>query len=70
MNFVKVVFRFANISSTSTLSCQSLMFDQALETLLLRSPTEATPFLSSIVQIGNQFIKYDPVSYEFITLYG
>lgn len=46
------------------------MFDQALETLLLRSPTEATPFLSSIVQIGSQFIKYDPVSYEFITLYG
>ncbi|KAG2745509.1 TIP120-domain-containing protein [Suillus brevipes Sb2] len=33
---------------------------QALETLLLRSLTEAAPFLSSIVQIGNQFIKYDP----------
>jgi cullin-associated NEDD8-dissociated protein 1 len=42
------------------------MFDQALETLVLRSSAEATPFLSSIVQIGNQFIKYDPVSHEFI----
>ncbi|OAX40483.1 TIP120-domain-containing protein [Rhizopogon vinicolor AM-OR11-026] len=33
---------------------------QAFETLVLRSPTEAAPFLNSIVQIGNQFIKYDP----------
>jgi cullin-associated NEDD8-dissociated protein 1 len=45
------------------------MFDQALETLLLRSLTEAAPFLNSIVQIGNQFIKYDPVSYEFKFVY-
>ncbi|KIJ68853.1 hypothetical protein HYDPIDRAFT_82664 [Hydnomerulius pinastri MD-312] len=33
---------------------------QALETLLLRSPSEATPFVNPIVQIGNQYIKYDP----------
>ncbi|KAG2142690.1 armadillo-type protein [Suillus cothurnatus] len=33
---------------------------QALETLLLRCLIEATPFLSSIIQIGSQFIKYDP----------
>ncbi|KAH7884046.1 armadillo-type protein [Phlebopus sp. FC_14] len=33
---------------------------QALETLLLRSPGEATPFLSSVIQVGNQYIKYDP----------
>ncbi|KAG1837537.1 hypothetical protein C8R48DRAFT_751631 [Suillus tomentosus] len=32
---------------------------QALETLLLRSLTETAPFLSSIVQIRNQFIRYD-----------
>ena len=34
---------------------------QALETLLLRSPAEATPFVSSTIQIGMQYIKYDPV---------
>lgn len=34
---------------------------QALEALLLRCPTEITPYLSSITQAGNQFIKYDPV---------
>ena len=34
---------------------------QALEALLLRCPTEITPYLSSIIQAGNQFIKYDPV---------
>ncbi|KAF9229840.1 TIP120-domain-containing protein [Gyrodon lividus] len=33
---------------------------QALETLLLRSPGEATSFLNSIVQVGVQYIKYDP----------
>ncbi|KAI6021197.1 armadillo-type protein [Pisolithus marmoratus] len=33
---------------------------QALETLLLRSSAEATPFLSSITQTGIQYIKYDP----------
>ncbi|KAI6044307.1 ARM repeat-containing protein [Pisolithus marmoratus] len=32
---------------------------QALETLLLRSSAEATPFLSSIIQTGIQYIKYD-----------
>ncbi|KAI6142115.1 armadillo-type protein [Pisolithus tinctorius] len=33
---------------------------QALETLLLRSSAEATPFLPSIIQTGIQYIKYDP----------
>ncbi|KAG6884973.1 hypothetical protein C0992_005551, partial [Termitomyces sp. T32_za158] len=33
---------------------------QALETILLRCPTETTPYLDAIVQVGNQFIKYDP----------
>ncbi|KZT24708.1 TIP120-domain-containing protein [Neolentinus lepideus HHB14362 ss-1] len=33
---------------------------QALETLVLRCPQEMTPFLNSVVQIGNQYIKYDP----------
>lgn len=36
---------------------------QALEALALRLPTEVTPYLGEIVQIGLQFIKYDPVSY-------
>ena len=38
---------------------------QALEVLLLRCPSEITPYLSSIIQVGNQFIKYDPVRYRF-----
>ncbi|KAG8220729.1 armadillo-type protein [Butyriboletus roseoflavus] len=33
---------------------------QALEALLLRSPGEATPFVDSMVQVGIQYIKYDP----------
>ncbi|KAK2459779.1 hypothetical protein APHAL10511_008211 [Amanita phalloides] len=33
---------------------------QALETLLLKCPNEITPYLGQIVQVGNQFIKYDP----------
>ncbi|KAH9911655.1 TIP120-domain-containing protein [Fomitopsis serialis] len=33
---------------------------QALEALVLRCPTEITPFLSSIIHVGTQFIKYDP----------
>ncbi|KAI8983266.1 ARM repeat-containing protein [Trametes punicea] len=33
---------------------------QALEALVLRCPTEITPFLSAIIQVGNQYIKYDP----------
>ena len=36
---------------------------KALETLLLRSPGEATPFVDSMVQAGVQYIKYDPVSW-------
>ncbi|KAJ7596512.1 armadillo-type protein [Mycena floridula] len=33
---------------------------QALESLVLRCPSEITPYLSSIIQIGIQFIKFDP----------
>ncbi|KAJ6584561.1 armadillo-type protein [Mycena capillaripes] len=33
---------------------------QALEALLLRCPTEITPYVGPIVQAGNQYIKYDP----------
>ncbi|KZT08972.1 TIP120-domain-containing protein [Laetiporus sulphureus 93-53] len=33
---------------------------QALEALVLRCPTEVTPFLPQIIQVGNHFIKYDP----------
>lgn len=33
---------------------------QALESLLLRCPVEITNYLPSIVQIGTQYIKYDP----------
>ncbi|KAH9850563.1 ARM repeat-containing protein [Lenzites betulinus] len=33
---------------------------QALEALVLRCPSEITPFLSSIIRLGNQHIKYDP----------
>ncbi|THH17136.1 hypothetical protein EW146_g3609 [Bondarzewia mesenterica] len=33
---------------------------QALEALVLKCPTEVTPFLAQIVQTGNQYIKYDP----------
>ncbi|KAJ3884765.1 armadillo-type protein, partial [Lentinula edodes] len=35
---------------------------QALEILLLRCPAEIAPYVPSIVQVGNQYIKYDPVS--------
>ncbi|KAJ7366442.1 armadillo-type protein [Mycena albidolilacea] len=33
---------------------------QALEALLLRCPTEITPYVAPITQAGTQFIKYDP----------
>ncbi|KAJ7037768.1 armadillo-type protein [Mycena alexandri] len=33
---------------------------QALEALLLRCPTEITPYVGPIVQAGSQYIKYDP----------
>ena len=36
---------------------------QALETLLLRSPAEATSFISSTIQAGMQYIKYDLVRF-------
>jgi len=34
---------------------------QALETLVLRCPTDIDIYLPTIVEIGNKFIKYDPV---------
>jgi cullin-associated NEDD8-dissociated protein 1 len=36
---------------------------QALEAIVLRCPAEVVPFLSPIIQAGNQFIKYDPVRF-------
>ncbi|KAJ6521352.1 armadillo-type protein [Mycena vulgaris] len=33
---------------------------QALEALLLRCPTEITPYVGPIMQAGSQYIKYDP----------
>ena len=35
---------------------------QALEALVLKCPAEITQFLTSVIQAGTQFIKYDPVS--------
>lgn len=34
---------------------------QALEALVLRCPAEIDPYLPSIVEIGNKYIKFDPV---------
>ncbi|EEB96154.1 hypothetical protein MPER_04759, partial [Moniliophthora perniciosa FA553] len=34
---------------------------QALEVLLLRCPSEITSYLPNIIQVGNRFIKYDPL---------
>jgi cullin-associated NEDD8-dissociated protein 1 len=39
---------------------------QALETLVLRCQTEITTFLNSIMQVGCQFIKYDPVGLMYL----
>ncbi|TBU30790.1 TIP120-domain-containing protein [Dichomitus squalens] len=33
---------------------------QALEAVVLRCPSEVTPYLKSVIQVGNQYIKYDP----------
>lgn len=33
---------------------------QALDALVLKCPTEITPFLGNVIQCGTQFIKYDP----------
>jgi cullin-associated NEDD8-dissociated protein 1 len=41
---------------------------QALEALVLKCPTEITPFLTNIIQAGTQFIKYDPVCFLVDTL--
>ena len=42
-------------------NCMAHAVFQALETLLLRSSAEATPFVPPIIQTGMQYIKYDPV---------
>jgi len=34
---------------------------QALEALILRCPTETDPYLPTIVEAGNKYIKHDPV---------
>ncbi|TFY80959.1 hypothetical protein EWM64_g3046 [Hericium alpestre] len=33
---------------------------QALEALVLKCPTEIAPFLPAIIQVANQYVKYDP----------
>lgn len=35
---------------------------QALEALVLRCPAETDPYLANVVEAGNRYIKYDPVS--------
>lgn len=35
---------------------------QALESFLVRCPSEITPFTTAIVQAALKYIKYDPVS--------
>ena len=39
---------------------------QALEAVVLRCPGEITSFLGPIIQVGNQYIKYDPVRIQYI----
>jgi hypothetical protein len=35
---------------------------KALESIVLRMPSEVTPFLGTIIQVGTKYIKFDPVS--------
>jgi cullin-associated NEDD8-dissociated protein 1 len=35
---------------------------KALESIVLRMPTEVTPFLGTIIQVATKYIKFDPVS--------
>jgi cullin-associated NEDD8-dissociated protein 1 len=35
---------------------------KALESIVLRMPSEVAPFLGTIIQVGTKFIKFDPVS--------
>jgi cullin-associated NEDD8-dissociated protein 1 len=35
---------------------------KALESIVLRMPAEATPFLAVIIQVATRYIKFDPVS--------
>jgi cullin-associated NEDD8-dissociated protein 1 len=35
---------------------------KALESIVLRMPSEITPFLGTIIQVGTKYIKFDPVS--------
>ena len=35
---------------------------KALESVVLRMPSEVAPFLGTIIQVGTKYIKFDPVS--------
>jgi cullin-associated NEDD8-dissociated protein 1 len=35
---------------------------KALESTVLRMPSEVAPFLGTIIQVGTKYIKFDPVS--------
>ena len=46
-----------------------LVLLQALEVFILRCPTEVTPFLPQIIQVGVKYIKYDPVRCPNLQVY-
>jgi cullin-associated NEDD8-dissociated protein 1 len=50
--------------NTSSLSPSSLYLtpSQALESIVLRMPTEVSHFLAAIIQVAIKYIKFDPVS--------
>ena len=59
-NCVRAAYRY--MARISCLIEPLIILLKALEALVLRCPSEITPFLGSIIQVGNQYIKYDPVS--------
>ena len=60
MNSGKVLCRCE--SFLATLNALANKQIQALEAILLRCPVEVASYLDAIIQAGNQYIKYDPVS--------
>ena len=42
---------------------------KALESIVLRMPSEVAPFLGTIIQVGTKYIKFDPVSKSVFLLY-
>ena len=42
---------------------------KALESIVLRMPAEATPFLAVIIQVATKYIKFDPVSTSMHYIY-